>query len=106
MRSARGERIFLAGSNGCGKSSLLKMIMEEAAGETLYEKESRPVETGEMKLASGLIISYISQDTSFLQGSIRDFVRSRELERKPLFCSSSPAGSGQTPVWKKSGRTF
>ena len=81
----QGERIFLAGSNGCGKSSLLKMIMEKAAGETLYEKESRPVETGEMKLASGLIISYISQDTSFLQGSIRDFVRSRELEESLYF---------------------
>ena len=75
----------ITGIRRCGKSSLLKMIMEKAAGETLYEKESRPVETGEMKLASGLIISYISQDTSFLQGSIRDFVRSRELEESLYF---------------------
>ena len=82
---SQGERVFLTGSNGCGKSSLLKMIVEKAAGETLYEKEGRPVETGEMELASGLIVSYISQDTSFLQGSIREFVRSRELEESLYF---------------------
>ena len=43
------------------------------------------METGEMELASGLIVSYISQDTSFLQGSIREFVRSRELEESLYF---------------------
>ena len=61
------------------------MSVETAAGETEKEKEGRQVETGEMELASGLIVSYISQDTSFLQGSIREFVRSRELEESLYF---------------------
>ena len=82
----QGERIFITGRNGQGKSSLLKMIQEKATGIPQFEKGQRPVERGQLKTASGLVISYVSQDTSFLQGSIREFCRERGLEES-LFCS-------------------
>lgn len=57
-----GERIALQGKNGCGKSSILKLLMGE---DITY--------TGSFRLASGLKISYIPQDTSFLKGDLRDY---------------------------------
>lgn len=49
----RRERIFLDGKNGCGKSSLLKLLSEYA-----------PEHTGTVTIGSGLVISYVPQDTS------------------------------------------
>lgn len=58
----RGERVALEGPNGCGKSSLLGLIC------------GRPTEhTGSLRLASGLVISTVEQDTSWLRGSLKDF---------------------------------
>lgn len=37
-------------------------------------------------MASGLVISYVSQDTSYLNGSIRKFCEERGLEES-LFCA-------------------
>lgn len=59
----QGERLALRGANGTGKSSLLKLL----AGETIPH-------TGQIKTASGLIVSYVPQDTSFLQGDLREFI--------------------------------
>lgn len=59
----QGERLALQGANGTGKSSLLKLL----AGETIPH-------TGQIKTASGLIVSYVPQDTSFLQGDLREFI--------------------------------
>ena len=80
---SKGERIALHGENGCGKSTLLKMILQKAGalGEELPVTESGTCET-----ASGLIISYINQDTSMLKGSISEFCKERNLEES-LFCS-------------------
>lgn len=82
----QGERIFITGRNGQGKSSLLKMIMEKAAGGPQFGKNERPKERGELKTASGLTVSYISQDTSFLTGGIREFCREKGLE-EGIFCA-------------------
>ena len=64
-----GERIALTGKNGSGKSSILKLLTGE---EIVYE--------GSLRIGSGLIISYVSQDTSFLSGSLKDFARTEEIE--------------------------
>ena len=60
----RGEVAALTGRNGCGKSSLLKL----ACGEDIPH-------TGLFALASGLVVSWVPQDASFLRGSLRDFIR-------------------------------
>lgn len=65
----QGERIALSGKNGCGKSSLIKLIL----GEDIPH-------TGEIRLAGGLKISYISQDTSMLRGSLSAFAEKRGLD--------------------------
>ncbi len=76
---SQGERIFLNGSNGCGKSSLIKAILHSAY-KGQEEEDYDMVESGTLKTASGLVISYISQDTSFLKGSIKAFCKERNLK--------------------------
>lgn len=92
----QGERVFLNGSNGCGKSSLIKAIMQRIttagspAGEEnengLSSENINFIETGLLSTASGLIVSYINQDTSFLYGTIEEFCRRRNLDES-LLCS-------------------
>ena len=65
----KGERIALSGKNGCGKSSLIKLIL----GEDIPH-------TGEVYIAGGLKISYISQDTSRLKGDLASFAERRGLD--------------------------
>ncbi|MGC4019003.1 MAG: ABC-F type ribosomal protection protein [Muricomes sp.] len=65
----RGDRICLKGKNGSGKTTLIKLILGE----------SIPY-TGNFQLGSGIKISYISQDTSWLEGSLTDFARIHGLE--------------------------
>ena len=61
----RGDRLALHGRNGCGKSSLLKLVCGEEIPHTgVFERGSR------------LVISYVPQDTSFLRGSLSDYARS------------------------------
>lgn len=59
----QGERVALRGGNGTGKSSLLKLLVGE-----------KIAHTGQVKTTSGLIISYVPQDTSFLRGDLREFI--------------------------------
>lgn len=68
-----GDRIALRGKNGCGKSTLIKILTEN------YE-----VTNGEVFVAKGLKISYIPQDTSFLHGSLADFEEENQID-KTLF---------------------
>ena len=82
----QGERIFLNGKNGCGKSSLIKQILRRTASQTEAEENSSFMETGTLQTASGLVVSYINQDTSFLKGSIRDYCKEHNLDES-LFCS-------------------
>ncbi|WP_123041147.1 Lsa family ABC-F type ribosomal protection protein [Cohnella candidum] len=60
----QGDRIALTGPNGSGKSSLLKLI----CGEDIPY-------SGVLRIGSQLKISYVSQDTSHLQGDLSDFAR-------------------------------
>jgi len=64
-----GERIALCGSNGSGKSSLIKLINGEAL-----------VHTGKIHVGSGLSISYVSQNTGHLAGTLWDFVQQNDLD--------------------------
>lgn len=86
----QGERVVLHGENGCGKSSLIKMILQKAAYQNSAAASPStflPVsETGVCETASGLVISYINQDTSFLAGSLPAFCEKRNLDYS-LFCS-------------------
>lgn len=76
-----GERVFLHGENGCEKSTLIKTILQKSGSR--YEKLF--VTDGEIRTASNLVVSYINQDTSFLQGDIRAFCRERNLEESLFF---------------------
>ena len=79
----KGERIAIHGDNGCGKSTLLKMILQKAGA---VSDELSVTESGICETASGLVISYINQDTSMLKGSIHHFCEERKLNES-LFCA-------------------
>ena len=74
----RGERIILSGENGCGKSSILKAILQKADYRECGEN-SRMLISGALDIASGMTISYINQDTSFLSGTLRKYCENRGL---------------------------
>lgn len=75
----RGERVILTGDNGCGKSSILRAILD-LVQDTEHAQHSDLLISGVLEAASGMIISYINQDTSFLSGTLKDFCKERELD--------------------------
>ncbi len=64
-----GDRINISGKNGSGKSSILKLIM----GEDISHE-------GEIYKRSGLIISYVSQDTSYLKGRLAEYADENDID--------------------------
>lgn len=72
----RGDRLFLDGPNGCGKTSLLRLLTPDAA----------PDHNGKVRIASGLIISTVPQRTDGLSGSLADFAEGAHVDRT-LFLS-------------------
>lgn len=65
----QGQRIAIDGKNGSGKSSLLKLLINQ------------PIEhTGTIYLASNLVISYVPQDTSNLQGTLTEFAKNNNID--------------------------
>lgn len=76
----RGERVFLHGENGCGKSSLIKAILAHCAEEQHTGGAGTMRESGTLNVASGLAISYINQDTSYLRGSLKEYSRQNDLD--------------------------
>lgn len=63
------DRVVLRGKNGCGKSSVLKLILGQEINHT-----------GRIETASGLIISYVSQDTAWLKGNLTALTKEYHLE--------------------------
>ncbi len=68
-----GDRLQLKGKNGCGKSSIIKLLIGE---DIKYE--------GILRMNNDLKISYVSQDTSFLKGNLKKFIIDNSLD-EPLF---------------------
>ena len=64
----QGDRIVLDGKNGSGKSSLLKLLL------------NNPIEyTGTITISSGLMISYVPQDASHLSGTLSEFAKKSNI---------------------------
>lgn len=64
----RGERVALDGRNGSGKSSILKLLIGNVMGHS-----------GVVTIGSGPKVSYVPQDTTFLQGSLSDFAKENRI---------------------------
>lgn len=64
----KGDRIALQGGNGTGKTSLLKWILGEKIA---FE--------GQIQKGSGLEISYVSQDTSTLNGTLQEYAQKETI---------------------------
>lgn len=79
----QGQRIALHGTNGCGKSTLMRLILQSAG---VLPHDDNLTVSGSCETASGLIISYVPQDTSFLHGSIPGFCEENGLDRS-MFCT-------------------
>ncbi len=79
----KGERIALHGKNGCGKSTLIKMILQKSY---MDDNGMAISEEGVCEIASGLVISYVGQDAAGLKGDITTYCREHDLD-KSLFCA-------------------
>jgi len=64
-----GDRIQLNGANGSGKSSIIKLIL----GENISY-------SGNVFIGNEIKISYVSQNTSFLNGNLSDFARENNID--------------------------
>lgn len=64
-----GDRIVLSGKNGCGKTSLIKILLGE------QEKSA-----GEFKINNDVKISYVSQSDDNLKGSLSDYALKNNVD--------------------------
>ena len=82
----KNQRLGIIGANGCGKSTILKAILQAAGVKTPDGTwvESGLLVKGMLRTGSGLVISYVPQDTSWLRGSLMEYGAALGLEA-PLF---------------------
>lgn len=70
--------MILQGENRCGKSSFLKMILSYPGVQVLNNRGQNIGENGQktgiLQVADELKISYVSQETSFLKGSLDHYI--------------------------------
>lgn len=84
----QGERIFLQGKNGCGKSSVIKSILKEiyeknnenVEGFTHLIKDAPILEKGNIEVPNHMIVSYCSQDTSMLHGTVKEYAAENGID--------------------------
>ena len=65
----KGDRLQLKGKNGCGKSSIIKLLLGYNIN---YE--------GSLNMSGNLKISYISQDTSHLFGNLTEYAKENNID--------------------------
>jgi len=93
LEARRGERIALQGGNGTGKSSLIKLLV---GGDVPHE--------GLCKTGSGLVISYVPQDTSRLPGSLWEFSGGESFDRPLFFAILHKLGAERALLEKDMGQ--
>lgn len=90
FEALNGDRIRLSGKNGCGKSSILKLILRAVPAAdsrvSFFDNlKSTPHEqnfdfNGNVNVSSDIKISYVSQDTSHLNGDLTRFAKSSNID--------------------------
>ena len=65
----QGDRLAIIGGNGTGKSSLLKLMTGELSPTS-----------GTVQISSGLVISYVPQDATFVTGKLTAFARDSNID--------------------------
>ena len=97
----RGDRLVLSGENGCGKSSIVKAVLRRASDQSSNADSSKLVIDGTLEVASGLTISYVNQDTSFLSGSLRKYCEKQGLDESLFFAILRQLDIGREQFVKK-----
>jgi lincosamide and streptogramin A transport system ATP-binding/permease protein len=69
LRVKQGERLALTGPNGCGKSTVLKLLTGELA----------PL-SGRVHRAGGLVVSYLPQSAEHVTGTPYDIAQAQDLD--------------------------
>ena len=87
-----GERVFLQGENGCGKSSIINALLHRIDNGDVRSGDFKITESGIFEAAGNLLISYVSQDTSHLNGSLKEYARQNNLEYSFLLTLLSQLG--------------
>jgi lincosamide and streptogramin A transport system ATP-binding/permease protein len=84
----QGNRIFLKGKNGSGKSSIIKAILkqvyeknnENAEGFEHLIKDAPVLKKGNIEIPNQMIVSYCSQDTSMLHGTVKEYASENGID--------------------------
>ena len=84
-----GEHVSIQGPNGCGKSTILKLILGQDIAHT-----------GLLHRMSGLTISYVPQDASFLRGSLSAYAEEKGIDLSQFMTILRKLGFSRTQVEK------